>query len=136
MPPCSQTLPKATYCKTWNTIRIVFHENILHRLNGQRDEVWYVLFSRLGEYLASATIKETVIICRFQDLRTGYSHRHDACTLQLECQSQTNSTFCLVLMTVLSNIGVPERTRGTRIFEDHSKEVRACVCCYVPRSYK
>lgn len=110
--------------------------NILHRLDGHTDEVWYVQFSHHGEYLASASKDATVIIWRIRDLLSGACELHDAILRQLQGHSQM---ICSLSWSPddsrLLSCGHDRSVRlwnvvtgeCIRVFEGHSKEVTACA---------
>lgn len=62
--------------------------NILHRLHGHDDEVWFVQFSHQGDYLASASKDATVIIWNLRGLLSGKCDSQDPILYKFRGHSQ------------------------------------------------
>lgn len=110
--------------------------NILFRLPGHNDEVWFVQFSHRGEFLASASKDATVIIWNLHKLFSGQCEGKDAIHRKLCGHSQmvshlswspddTQILSCGNDRSIrLWNI---ESGECVRVFEKHSDQVSACA---------
>lgn len=110
--------------------------NILHRLKGHTDEVWFVQFSHQGDLLASASKDSTVIIWKMRALLTGHCFAHEAVLHKLEGHSQM---ICFLSWSPndrqLLSCGDDKTIRlwsiesgeCERVFERHTLQISACA---------
>lgn len=130
--------------------------NILHRLEGHTDEVWYVQFSHAGEYLASASKDTTVIIWRIRSILDGGCNINNSTNNNSSSNNDNDSNIqqdAPILRKLVGHTEMicslswsPDDSRllscghdrtirlwnvntgeCIRVFEGHSKEITACA---------
>lgn len=109
---------------------------ILHRLEGHTDEVWFVQFSHKGEYLASASKDATVIIWKCLALQKGECDIKNAALFKLKGHSEMiwflswspNDKKLLSCGNDRSIRLWDIRTgKCTGVFEKHTEQITACA---------
>lgn len=117
---------------------------ILHRLEGHSDEVWFVQFSHLGEYLASASKDASVIIWKSRALLSGECDQSNAVLHKLEGHSEmiwflswSPSDDLLLSCGHDRTIRLWDIKSGTcsRVFKKHTEQITACAWMPHGRSF-